>query len=387
MYDITHEYQGVTMAGSLTSSLVSMASSLYLIFAALIGFSILVGVHEFGHFIFAKLAHIDTPSFSIGFGPTLIHKQIGGTDFKLSAIPLGGYVEIAGMAEVGQGDQAEAARTDDRSFGSKPYYLKLLVLLGGIMFNLLFAYLAFIFLMLFGMPQSPMMQGITGTTVINTIEPNSPAQRAGLMAGDQIISLGDTLLENDFVKLYTKLQENAGKDIAVKFMRNCTEQTATIAFDKELSSPFHKRMGVVFKQKTAPEGNFIDKITYGITTTNKLIVQTIQGFISIFKRRSTEGLGGPLSILAIMSQSAKEGFGMWLLLLIIISVNLAILNLLPLPILDGGQVLLYTIEALIGRSLPQNIKMGIHYASWLLMLLLILWLTFKDIKVLAYLQK
>lgn len=375
------------MAGSLTSSLISIASSFYLILAGLIGFSILVGVHEFGHFIFAKIANIDTPSFSIGFGPTLFHKQMGGTDFKLSAIPLGGYVEIAGMAEVGQGDQAEATRTDDRSFSSKPYYLKLLVMLGGIMFNLLFAYIAFIMLVLFGMPQSPFMQGVAGTTVIHAVEPNSPAQRTGFVPGDQIVSLGGTLVENDFVKLFTILQDNAGKDIAVKFMRNCTEQTATITFDKDSTSPFHKRMGIKFAQKTAPEGNFIEKVMYGITLTNKLVAQTVQGFISIFKRRSTEGLGGPLSILTIMSQSAKEGFKMWLLLLIIISVNLAVLNLLPLPILDGGQVLMYTIEAIMGRSLPQNFRMGIHYASWILVLLLTLWLTFKDIKLLAYLQK
>lgn len=375
------------MAGSLTSSLVSIASSLYFILAGLLGFGIFTAVHEFGHFLFAKVADVYTPSFSIGFGPTLLQKKIGDTNFKLSAIPFGGYVEIAGMAEVGQGEQKEALNTDARSFTSKPYYLKLLILLGGIMFNLLFAYLAFIFLVFLGIPQSAFLQGINGTTITEKIEPNSPAQRAGLIPSDRIIKLGDTLVENDFMKLFIALQDNAGKDLPITFMRDCKEQTATMIFDKDAQSPFHKRMGVQFKQKTIPEGNFIDKIMHGITLTNKIIVQTVQGFISIFKRRSTEGLGGPLQILTMMSQSAKEGFKMWLLLLIIISVNLAILNLLPLPILDGGQVLFCTIEALIGRPLPMNLRMGIHYASWIMILLLILWLTFKDIKMLAHISK
>lgn len=374
------------MAG-LASSLVSIASNLYFIIAGLIGFAILVGVHEFGHFVFAKVANIHTPSFSIGFGPAIVQRKIGETDFKLSAIPLGGYVEIAGLAEVGQGDQKEAVRTDERSFASKPYYLKMLVLLGGIMFNLLFAYLAFILLVLFGMPQSAFLQGISGTTKVETVEANSPAQRAGLVPGDQLIKLGNTFVENDFIKLFTALQDNAGKDLMVTFMHDCKEQTATVVFDKDPQSQFNKRLGIRFEQKNAPEGNFIDKIVYGIKLTNKMIVQTIQGFISIFKRRTTEGMGGPLQILTLMSQSASQGFKMWLLLLIIISVNLAILNLLPLPILDGGQVLFYTIEAIIGRSLPQNIRMGIHYASWVLIMLLILWLTLKDIKMLAHFGK
>ena len=109
---------------------------------AIAGLGFLIAIHEMGHFLFAKLFGISTPTFSIGFGPQLISKKIGETTFSLSAIPLGGYVEIAGLAEVGQGEQGEAGRTDKRSFASKPYWQKMLVMLGGIGVNLGFAYVA-----------------------------------------------------------------------------------------------------------------------------------------------------------------------------------------------------------------------------------------------------
>src|SRR5688572_16061618 len=108
---------------------------IYLLFglAALLGISFIIALHEMGHFLFCKLFKVSTPSFSIGFGPRLISKKVGTTDFIISAIPLGGYVEIAGNAEVGQGNQQEAARLDEYSFSVKPWYQKFLIMIGGIL--------------------------------------------------------------------------------------------------------------------------------------------------------------------------------------------------------------------------------------------------------------
>ena len=124
---------------------------------ALIGFGLLISIHELGHFIFCKIFKIHTPTFSIGMGPTIFQKQIGTTLFKLSAIPFGGYVEIAGMAEVGQGEQKHAKDTSPNSFCNKSYWQKFLVLMGGIIFNLFFAYLTFSILLITGMPQAKEM--------------------------------------------------------------------------------------------------------------------------------------------------------------------------------------------------------------------------------------
>ena len=110
---------------------------IFIVFLGLLGLGFLIGLHELGHFLFCKLFRVSTPSFSIGFGPRIFSKKIGETTFSLSAIPVGGYVEIAGMAEVAQGEQKEASRKDEYSFASKPYYQKVLIMSGGILFNTL----------------------------------------------------------------------------------------------------------------------------------------------------------------------------------------------------------------------------------------------------------
>ena len=107
---------------------------------AIIGFGLLITVHEFGHFFFCKLFGIYTPSFSIGMGPKILEKKIGTTNFKISALPIGGYVEIAGLAETGQGEQQHAQQEGENSFKNKPYWQKALVICGGVIFNLFLAY-------------------------------------------------------------------------------------------------------------------------------------------------------------------------------------------------------------------------------------------------------
>ena len=182
------------------------------IFVGIIGIGFLIGFHEFGHFIFCKIFKISTPSFSIGMGPQLIKRKIGETTFSISAIPLGGYVEIAGMAEVGQGDQKEAGRRDRYSFASKPYYQKLLVLSGGILFNLIFAYIVFIALFMFGMPKTPILFPEDVPAVIETIRPGSAAEKYQLKVNDKITAINNQSI-NSVTELNKKLQELPDQNI------------------------------------------------------------------------------------------------------------------------------------------------------------------------------
>ena len=144
-------------------------NSLSIIFG-IFGIGFLIGIHEFGHFLFCKLFKINTPTFSIGFGPKLLKKKFGNTLFTLSAIPLGGYVEIEG--------QDNTTKTQgSHSFSVKPLYQKLSVIFGGILFNLLFSYIIFTLIFLLGTPKTPLLYPQNAVPVISTIEKDSPASK------------------------------------------------------------------------------------------------------------------------------------------------------------------------------------------------------------------
>jgi regulator of sigma E protease len=361
-------------------SVLSTFSSLFYLFLGILGIGLCIGIHEFGHFFFARLFNIDVPSFSLGFGPSLFQKKIGNTVFKVSAIPLGGYVEIAGCAEVGQGEQKEAIRKDEHSFASKPYYQKMFVMFGGILFNLLSAYLALILLFAVGIPKDQLLQPLNSTTTLEAIQPDSSASRAQLQKGDTILKINDESV--DPLKLREKIRENAGKEVQFTLLRNDQEMVIPVKLDELTAQTAAKGiLGVEFAVKEIAPLSIADSIKRGITATNQLIKATARGFVSLAKTRSAAGMGGPIMIINQISKGAQQGFKIWLLLLVLISINLAILNLVPLPILDGGQIMFYSIEALFRRPLPEHVRMGIHYVSWILILALIVYLSFKDLKV------
>src|SRR5579871_1903884 len=201
-------------------SLFSLSHSLFFGIAGLFGIGFIIGFHEFGHFLFCKLFKVRTPSFSIGFGPRIISKKIGGTDFALSAIPLGGYVEIAGASEVGQGDQKEAHARDEHSFAAKPWYQKFIIMFGGILFNVMFAYFAFSLLFLMGMPKSMLLYPQNATPVLAVVAPNSPAEQAGLKVGDKLIwAQGHPVLQATIKDHIRNFQQSPGEQMALRIER------------------------------------------------------------------------------------------------------------------------------------------------------------------------
>jgi len=204
----------------------------------------LIGFHELGHFLFAKFFNIRVPSFSLGFGPKLISKKIGDTEFSFSAIPFGGYVEIAGAAEVGQGDQKDAHAVDEGSFATKPYYQKLCVMIGGIFFNLAFAYFAMTLLFFTGIPKTPLIQ----KPIIAAIQKESPAEKYDFAIGDQIISIQNKPIENNVQQLQAILQPLALQEVNLTIERNGTiiEKTVIVG-EKEINGTPIGILGVEFK--------------------------------------------------------------------------------------------------------------------------------------------
>ena len=343
------------------------------VLAGLAGIGFLIGFHELGHFLFCKLFNIRTPSFSIGFGPRIFTKKIGETEFALSAIPLGGYVEIAGSSEMGQGEQKDAHANDARSFAKKPYYQKLLVMLGGILFNFLFAYFALILLCMIGIPKP--------TPTIKTIMSDSAAQKYHLEAGDRITAVNGQAIEENLEKVLSVVEAYPHQEITLTIDRAGQEITLPITLDskKDLKGKEVGALGVKFLMQGTPGTSFFEAIKQGIEMANSYIINTIVGFKNIFSKHGVNAVQGPVAIISMIIESISQSFALYLLLLAIISINLAVLNLIPLPILDGGQILHYTIEALIGRPVPIKIREYIHIASWLLVLALVLYLSANDI--------
>lgn len=356
--------------------LISFAYSAFFIVVGIMGIGFLIGFHELGHFIFCKIFHIRTPSFSIGMGPRIITKKIGETEFALSLLPLGGYVEIAGSAEVGQGEQKEAKSIDQGSFAVKPYYQKMLVMAGGILFNLLFAYFALSALYYMGMPKTPLLYPLHASNVISTIEPETPAAQFNLQTNDAILAIDGKTVHNAS-EIISIIKDLPNKPTHFLIERNGQQQKVDVTIgSREVNKTTSGFLGVEF---AIPRFGIIDSIKHGITATNYLIGHIVSAFKNIFVAREFNNLGGPLMVISQTIKGAEKGFKIFLLLLAFISINLAILNIIPLPIMDGGQALFYTIEAITGRPLNEKIREYIHYATWILLLILVVYLSIKDV--------
>jgi regulator of sigma E protease len=344
----------------------------------LFGIGIIIGLHEFGHYLFARLFGVRAPSFSIGMGPKLISKKMWGTDFKISAIPLGGYVEIAGMAEIGQGEQKEAKARDAGSFQSKAYWQKALILMGGIIFNFILAFILFIGLYFTGMPKSLYLNPDDIQPIVKATMAGHPAAEAHWQEGDIIHSINNEPTPN-ILDVITLLKKYTETPVSITVERNKQKITHTITPDKT------GKIGIEFKAAGyLPPESFIQSIKNGWHLTVDLTKKTFNIFGHLFHKRTTEGLGGPLMLVATIISSTKEGFSIFLFLLAFISINLGFINLIPLPITDGGQLVFATIEAIIRRPLPEKAVEAIHTISWMLVIALFAFLTFKDSKMLFW---
>lgn len=357
----------------------SLIHNAFFIVAGLAGINFVVGFHELGHFLFCKLFHVRTPTFSIGFGSFLISKKIGQTTFAFSSIPLGGYVEIAGSAEMGQGEQKDAHARDKHSFAVKPYWQKLLVMLGGIIFNLMFAYFALSLLFLIGLPKSELLYPHNAVPTVASVQPESPAQKFGIQVGDHIKAINDLDVRNDTLAVLKQIGAHAGKEITLLIERNGKEISLPVVLENPENAQTKGLLGVSFEITGTQGLGLMDAIKQGIYLTNTYILGTIKAFKNIFAKRDVSKLGGPVAVISQTVAAASHSFIVFIFFLAILSINLAIFNLIPLPILDGGQILHYTIEAIIGRPINEKAREYIHIASWLLILGLIAYLSAQDI--------
>lgn len=371
--------------------LLSLVQNIPFIFIGLLGLGFLVTFHEFGHFIFAKLFNVGTPSFSIGFGPRLYEKKIGDTTFALSAIPLGGYVEVEGNPEMGQGDQQTAHSTGARSFNSKPYWQKLLIMVGGILFNTIFAFLALSFIFYKGAPgiqgNGEMLIGkwASKQAPIVSFVPTKSAEKVPLQKGDIIKSIDNKPVDS-IEAVNTLVREYPDKQVTFTVLRDNLPHEIPVTL-RPLKISETQQVGHLDVFWDIAPLSFTESLKQGYNSTIDLVKKTVNALGSLFSSQGLKQIGGPVMIIHQLKEGAGLGFKFFLFLLAFISINLAVLNVIPLPIFDGGQILFFTIEALAGRPLSDSTRYKIHYFNWIFVIVLVVILTFKDITRLTGLDK
>ncbi len=341
------------------------------LFSFVLVLGILIFVHEFGHFLIAKLCGVRVLKFSLGFGNKVIGRKWGETEYLISAFPLGGYVKMYGEQQGEPIPESEQVR----SFSHKSVKQRFVIVFGGPLFNLLFAIaLFFIMFALAGLPEP------VDTTNIGQVSPGSVAEKAGLKAGDRIVSIDgqktlswqqvSELIKNSRGKEVVLIVDRSGKKITVKAVP--TMEKVKNIFGEEAGQRYllgitrsdeirYKKVGVVESLKAA----FIQ--------TWNLIYLTIMGIVKIIERVvPASELGGPIRIAQIAGQQLEAGWMNLLYFMGLLSVNLGILNLLPIPVLDGGHLFFLTIEGIRKKPVSDKVmeisqKIGIALLATLML--------------------
>lgn len=326
------------------------------IFVALLVFGLLVVFHEFGHFGIAKLVGIKVHEFAIGMGPRILKVKGPETEYSIRIFPIGGYVKMEGEDE---------ASKDERSFNNKPLWARILVIVAGPVMNFILAILLFaIIFYAIGYP----------TTTIHTVTPGFPAERAGIKPGDKIVSIEGEKINNwdEVVKIINTSDEKA---LEMVLERNEMEQ---VVYVRPVIKDGTKQM--IIGISPTIEKSFV----HSIQTSFDRVIFVMEGMLDFFVKlfggkASAEDVVGPVGIIHLVGQAAKTNIYNVLSLAALISVNLGIVNLLPIPALDGGRLVFLLVEGLIGKPLDPEKEGFIHLTGFILLMGLMLFMVYKDI--------
>jgi len=342
--------------------------------SAIVVLGVLIFVHELGHFLFAKLFKVGVEKFSLGFGPKLIGKKIGETEYLVSAFPLGGYVKM-----VGENTEGELCPDDQaRSFAAKPPLQRIAIVAAGPVFNLLFAYVIFIAVFLIGVPSA--------TTRIGEVVAGKPADRAGIKGGDLVTSINGKPVSrwDEFAKT---IAESKGAPLAIQVQRGATALSITIVpenrtakniFGEAVTSPI---IGVVAAGDTVVDRFGLgEAFVKGSFQTLNVIELTVLSLVKLVERAiPLETIGGPIMIAKMAGQQAAAGGVSYLAFMALLSINLGVLNLLPVPILDGGHLFFYFWELVFRKPVSMKTREIAQQVGLVLLIALMVLAFYNDI--------
>lgn len=353
-----------------------------LMFAVVIG--VLVFVHEYGHYLAGRIFGVKADSFSIGFGREMFGwTDKRGTRWKVSLLPLGGYVKFAGDANAASQASAsalDAMTPEERSetLAGKPVWQRAIVVAAGPITNFLFAIAIFAaFFSIYGRPYTP--------AVVSDVLAGSPAAEAGLMPGDRILSLGDQRVGR-FEDVVRIIGLNPGQPVSARVERggevvSLSVRPEVINEEDRFGNRYTRgQLGVRSGGQVVEPVNPVQSVGYAVGETFMLTRVMADSLVQIVTgRRSLDELGGPLKIAQFSGQQASMGVANLIQFMALISINLGFINLLPVPMLDGGHLLLYAYEGVRRRPLNAKAQELAFMSGFALLISLMLFLTFKDL--------
>lgn len=334
---------------------------------AILIFSAIILFHELGHFLLAKRAGIKVNEFSLGLGPTLFGFQKGETFYCLKLLPFGGSCAMEGEDTVSD---------SDRAFNNKSVWARISVVAAGPIFNFILAF--FLALVVIG------IVGFDSTEIRGVIE-DYPVEQAGVKAGDKIIKINNQrVYVGREVNLFLNL--NPGEKFDMTYERDGEKKTVTIEpkYDEESKRYLAGFNGLTLREK----GNVLEVVKYSVLEVRYWIKTTFQSLAMLFTGEvNVKELSGPVGIVDVIGDTYEESksdgalyvFVNMLNMAILLTANLGVMNLLPLPALDGGRLVFFLIEAVTKKRVPEKIEGTIHFIGLILLLLLMVFVMGNDI--------
>jgi regulator of sigma E protease len=352
--------------------------------------TVVVFIHEYGHYYFAKLYGVGVTDFSIGFGKEIFgFNDKSGTRWKFCAIPLGGYVKFFGDRNVfSQAEQKELLKQyskedQNKLFVTKPVYQRSLVVAAGPLANFALAILIFTFIYMFAGKDFTPAQ-------IQEVQENSPAYISGVKNGDIILSINNNTVSS-ILEVSNYINTSTSDNIDVKVLRDNEEIILSVSpkIMKGKDSLGNKVNKKIIGIKIAPLNNEFNRerlgpataLLYAVKETWFVTQASLDFVISMFRGKGdTSQLGGPIKIAKITGQVAQHGLIAFLSIMAYISISLGFINLFPIPMLDGGHLMFYAFEKILGRPLTQRTQEGFFRIGLFLLISLMFFTTFNDLK-------
>ncbi|MBQ8509932.1 MAG: site-2 protease family protein [Clostridia bacterium] len=326
--------------------------------------SLLILMHELGHYVAARIFHTPIREFAIGMGPRLLshRSKKTGTIYAMRVFPIGGFVQM-----VGEDEESE----DENALCFKPVWQRMIITAAGAFMNLLVGAI----LMTVVVATLP---NLGGTTVLRFTEENALSQQSGLQAGDEVLRVNGARVHIASELAY-EIMRNGVEPLELTVLRDESEiELPNVQFPTIVSEGMEFGMTdfvVLAEEKTV--GNVIKQSFYRSISTVKMIWQSL--FDLITGRYGLEAVSGPVGVTTAVSEAASSGYQDFLYLVVVITMNLGIFNLLPLPALDGGRLMFQIVELIRRKPLPTEVEGYVHFVGIVLLMILMVVITFKDV--------